>query len=302
MSVIRQVFPFSYVALYAAALVATSCAAGGAEDQARLIETGVAGTVEAQANLAETVAAQVEQTVSALAPDLTQVAPAITPEPQTAVVTAAPPSPNVTPTPPTLLLSLSASTHCRSGPSGAYELLGTFLGGQTAEASARSTVDDYWYVENPERPGEFCWLWGQYATAAGDASVLPAYTPLPSPTPGPAFGLSFSRIFNCGDFHAVFKVTNTSPYTFLSAERSVLDLDTGTYLAAPETDPSPFVGGSSNCPIGSGSRLNPGQVAYIYVPLNPVPSGDTARGSIRLCTQAGLGGLCYAQAVNFDIP
>jgi len=301
-SVIRQVFPFSYVALYAAALVATSCAAGGAEDQARLIETGVAGTVEAQADLAETVAAQVEQTVAALAPGLTQAAPADAPEPQTAIATTASPNPNVTPTPPTLLLSLTANTHCRSGPSGAYGLLATFVTGQTAEAVARSTVDDYWYVENPDRPGEFCWLWGQYASVAGDASVLPVYTPLPSPTPGPAFGLTFSRVFSCGDIHAVFKVTNTSPYTFLSAERSVLDLDTGTYLALPETDPSPFVGGSSNCPIGTGSRLDPGQVAYTYVRLNPVPSGHTARGTIRLCTQAGLGGLCYTQAVNFDIP
>jgi hypothetical protein len=301
-SVLRQVLPSTCTAFSAAAQFATACTAVGAEDQARLIETGVAGTVEAQADLAATVAAQVEQTVSALAVDLTQVAPANTPGPQTAIATSAPPNPNVTPTPPTLLLSLRANTHCRSGPSGAYDLLATFVTGQTAEAVARSTVDDYWYVANPERTGEFCWLWGQYATAAGDASVLPVYTPLPSPTPGPAFGLSFSRVFSCGDIHAVFKVTNTSPYTFLSAERSVLDLDTGTYLASPETDSSPFVGGSSNCPIGTGSRLDPGQVAYVYVPLNPVPSGDTARGTIRLCTQPGLGGLCYTQAVNFDIP
>ena len=145
-------------------------------------------------------------------------------------------------------------------------------------------------------------MWGRYATVAGDVSVLPVYTPLPSPTPGPAFSLSFSRMLMCGDIHAVFKMTNTSELTFVSAERSVLDLDTGAYLAAPELDPSPFVSGSSNCPIGTGSHLDPGQVAYIYVPLSPVPSGDKARGSVRLCTQAGLGGLCYAQAVNFDIP
>jgi hypothetical protein len=282
-------------------LILPACAALGSGSRARLIETGVAGTLQAQADLAETVAVQVEQTVAALAADLTR-APVGTSEPQPPAATSTASAAAATSTPQPVILSLNANTHCRSGPSGAYDLVGTYLAGQTVEASARSTVEDYWYVPNPEQPGEFCWLWDQYATISGDGSILPAYTPLPSPTPGPAFALSFSRLLTCGDIHAVFKVTNTSPNAFQSAERSVLDLDTGTYLAAPELDPSPFSGGSSNCPIGTGSRLEPGQVGYVYIPLNPVPSGDRARGNLRLCTQPGLGGLCYTLSVNFEIP
>jgi hypothetical protein len=55
--------------------------------------------------------------------------------------------------------------------------------GETAEVVARSSAGNYWYIVNPDLPGEFCYLWGEYATVAGDTAVLPAFTPPPSPTP-----------------------------------------------------------------------------------------------------------------------
>ena len=38
------------------------------------------------------------------------------------------------------------------------------------------------YITNPDKPGEFCYLWGEYAIVAGDTQALPEFTPLPSPT------------------------------------------------------------------------------------------------------------------------
>ncbi len=88
-----------------------------------------------------------------------------------------------TPTPPVPMLSVSLNTNCRTGPGRSYDYRGALLIGEAQEIVARSSVPNYWYITNPDRPGEFCYLWGEYATVVGNTEALPEFTPLPSPTP-----------------------------------------------------------------------------------------------------------------------
>lgn len=88
-----------------------------------------------------------------------------------------------TPTPPVPMLSVSLNTNCRTGPGRSYDYRGALLIGEAQEIVARSSVPNYWYITNPDRPGEFCYLWGEYATVVGNTEPLPEFTPLPSPTP-----------------------------------------------------------------------------------------------------------------------
>ena len=81
------------------------------------------------------------------------------------------------------MVSVSVNTNCRTGPGRSYDYRGALLVGETEEIVALSTVPNYWYITNPDQPGEFCYLWGEYAIVVGDTQALPEFTPLPSPTP-----------------------------------------------------------------------------------------------------------------------
>ena len=286
--------------LRAAALLATSfltisaCAAG--VDDLSQIGTVVAGTMQAEAELAGTVSVQVEQTLSALATELSTPVPSETP------TTTPIPTETLTPTPDVVTISVSANTNCRTGPGSAYEYRGTLLVGLTVEAIAISSAPNYWYIANLNRPGEFCWLWGGYATVEGDTSVLPAYTPLPVPTPNLPFTLQVSGFVTCGGTDVVIKIHNTGFYTFTTAERQVIDLNTSEDLNAPELDRHPFAPGSFDCPAGHDNQLVPDQVAYIYIPIGSAPSGHSARATIRVCTEDYLGGTCFTQRADFTFP
>jgi hypothetical protein len=133
--------------------------------------------------VAETLAVQQSQTAAAAPPTDAPAPPTSTPEvieSPTITLTA---TLAETATPAVPLVSVSTNTNCRTGPGVVYAYRGALLVGETAEVVARSTAGNYWYIVNPDNPGEFCYLWGEYASVAGNTSVLPAFTPPPSPTP-----------------------------------------------------------------------------------------------------------------------
>jgi uncharacterized protein YraI len=80
-------------------------------------------------------------------------------------------------------ISVSLDTNCREGPSKDYKKLGYLLPGQTADVIGRNSTSTWWYIENPNKPGQYCWVWGEYATLHGDISALPVTTPSPPPLP-----------------------------------------------------------------------------------------------------------------------
>jgi hypothetical protein len=139
----------------------------------------LAATITAQALLLQTPTGT--QAVAEAIPDNAQpaiaapeTAPSITPITDTPVPA---PTSNV----PTIMVSVD--TNCRSGPSKEYASLGQLLINQTAEVVGKNTPTNYWIINNPERPGSICWLWGKYATVIGDTSGLKEYEIPVTPTP-----------------------------------------------------------------------------------------------------------------------
>jgi hypothetical protein len=124
--------------------------------------------------VAATLAAAFSQTAQAAPPTATATMTS-TPEP-TATATA-----TTTPTPEEAFASLTANTHCRTGPLAIYDLIATVLSGQQVRVLGRNLAGDYWYVTAAN--GRDCWLWGRYAQVSGDTSHLPVFTPPPTPTP-----------------------------------------------------------------------------------------------------------------------
>ena len=95
-------------------------------------------------------------------------------------------TPTITPTgtPSIPMVSVSANTNCRKGPGIVYDNLTALLVGEEAEVVGKYTVTDpdYWIIE---KGSVTCWLWGEYATIAGDINKLPEMIPPPTPTPSP---------------------------------------------------------------------------------------------------------------------
>ncbi len=110
--------------------------------------------------------------------------PSATQEEPTASETLAPSlTPTISPTTPSIpMVSVSANTNCRKGPSIVYDNLAALLVGEEAEVVGKYTVTDpeYWIIK---KGSVTCWLWGEYATVEGDTSNLPEMVPPPTPTP-----------------------------------------------------------------------------------------------------------------------
>ncbi len=249
-------------------------------------------------SLESTVQGQVQQTVSAIEAEETT-----EPSPTSSATSTLPPTETPTPTPEPVYLGVSAPTNCRVGPGVRYQKTGTLLIEATAEVFAKSSTLKFWYIANPDRLGEYCWLWGEYASVEGDAEVLPVYTPPPSPTPSPAFSMSLDDFFTCGaDEYLVFKIHNPTQITYMTAQRHLIDLDTSKDLYGPALDRHPFAPGPRDCPPGHENEIYPDRVAYIYIPLRGAESGHGVRAIIMVCTEDYLGGDCWVQAADIKIP
>lgn len=214
-------------------------------------------------------------------------------------------TPTVTPIPtkPPPVISVSANTNCRAGPDPTFPYLGVLLVGDQAEVTAKSTIEDYWLILLPDEPDEPCWLSGAYATVVGDTSILPAHTPMPTPAPPVGFDLYLRGFEACGSItYVVFSVKNAGVEILKSANISIVELDTRNSLYGPEFQRFPFAQVVRPvCPPDHGNILNPGVVAYIHVPINPVPHGKNAFGEVMLCTGDWLGGDCVTKEIYFLI-
>ena len=133
------------------------------------IETGIAATLVARA---------VSITPTVTTEQATQTSP-----PQPTQTESQEPAQTEPVIPETASISVSLDTNCRAGPSNDYQKLGYLLPGQTAVVIGRNSTRTWWYIENPKKPGQYCWLWGEYSTLHGDISALPVTTPPPLPVP-----------------------------------------------------------------------------------------------------------------------
>lgn len=111
--------------------------------------------------------------------------PSETPEPTATETATQIPTETYTPTPEIPMVMVTLNTNCRVGPGVVYDLLGALLTGEKAEIVGRTTSGPYVIIDNPNKPGELCWLWLEYAEITGNTDLLPLMTPPPTPTPKP---------------------------------------------------------------------------------------------------------------------
>jgi hypothetical protein len=111
--------------------------------------------------------------------------PTDTPVPTATETATLVPTETFTPTPETPMVMVTVNTNCRIGPGAQYGLLGALLVGEKAEIVGVATSGPYVIIDNPDNPGELCWLWLEYAQITGEIDLAPLMTPPPTPTPEP---------------------------------------------------------------------------------------------------------------------
>jgi hypothetical protein len=207
-----------------------------------------------------------------------------------------PSEPSATPTittTPTLgapMVSVSVDTNCRFGPGEVYEYKGALLVGEQAGVAGKLDDESFWYIENPDAPPPYCWIWGAYASVTGDASGIPILTPPPTPTATPeplSFVASEYTILHCVNHAFVTKVANTGDVSIESYSISVEHPDEGVTIANTQdhfaNDPVCGYTYANNVPVGG--------IEFIVTSGFTVPSG-TYKVTLKVCSEDGLGGTC----------
>lgn len=271
------------VAVLALALQACSFPSVSTPDP-NLINTMVAQTFSA---------IQIQSAVPAAAtPTFTPEIPTFTP---TATLS---PTPIFTSTPSVPLISVSVATNCRVGPGRIYDRVGALLVGETTQVYGRDLLGNYWYVANPDVPGGFCWLWGEYATLTGNVQALPVFTPPPTPTPVPAFVATYSGLESCNNTWWVeIRLENTGGITFRSILLAVADTVTNTTVSTADdkfTNLNGCNASDSRNALASGEKFAVSSPAFGYD-----PTGHKMRATITLCSEDGVNGQCVTEAIEF---
>jgi hypothetical protein len=192
---------------------------------------------------------------------------------------------------------VNRESNCRTGPGGLYNLVATYQAGQILDVVAKDLGSAYWFVQNPDKPEEQCYVMAQNVTVEGDTSALPKFTPQPSPTPPPYFEAKFKKIDICnGNKFANFSVENTGSVIFRSAYIKVTDTKANKSAEQALNVFDLYVG----CTLAKNiSPLDPGDTGYVpSAPLNWNVHEDKLRASIMLCSEKDLKGICVTRTVE----
>jgi hypothetical protein len=245
-------------------------------------------------------AAQVNPTLQPELPTNTQ-GPSETAHPA-ATVTETPlpvgvlPSETPTLTPEPIFADVMKDTNCRTGPSGAYDLVTIFKTGARVQVVARDLGGGFIVVQNPNQPEEECYILANNVKLVDDTSILPQYTPLASPTLSPSFTATFKKFDACkGDVFALFDVVNTGSVPFRSAYIKVTNLKTGESVEQAVNAFDLWVG----CIIAKNvAPLEAGGSGWLTSKLFlHDPRGNKMRAVIQACTEKGLKGACVTTTI-----
>lgn len=208
-------------------------------------------------------------------------------------------TPGFTFTPVAAQISVSVPTNCRVGPGVAYDRVGALLVDEVAEVIGLHATRDYWIIRNPDRAGETCWLWGEYATLTGNTNILPVFTPPPTPTPSPDFAASYTGLEVCAGtgWWVDIELENLGGLSFNSIAMTVRDTVTNTVLSLYSDDFTERDGcNESNTlddlPAGEERLVSSPGFAYN-------PTGNALRATITLCSNPGQSGMCVTETINF---
>ena len=196
------------------------------------------------------------------------------------------------------MVEVSVSTNCRVGPGKVYDRVGALLEGEEAEIIAKDPYDIYWYIKNPDDPGGFCWVWGQYATTTGDTESLPVFTPPPTPTPSLSFAVSFHEVEACGaQWFIQYKITNNGGLNLLSGSTTTTDTNTAQTVTA---NYNAFIEMEGCGTVNSQNDLTPGENGFLSSNwLSNNPNNHNINAAITVCTKDGQGGQCLTKNISF---
>ncbi len=207
-------------------------------------------------------------------------------------------APSETPTPEIPTAEVFRETNCRTGPAGNYDLVAIIAPGTTVEIiGADLGAGYYWFIRNPENPDQSCWLLAQNAKVTGNTSLLPALSPMPSPTSAPAFQVAFKNFDVCkGGYFARFSITNTGDVQFRSAYIKVTNTKNGE---VQEQSLNAF-DLTEGCIIAKNvAPLLPGQTGHLDSPrFNKDHRNQRLTAIIMVCTEQNLKGTCVTQTLD----
>jgi hypothetical protein len=216
----------------------------------------------------------------------------------TVTATETPPAePSATFTPQAPMAQVLRQANCREGPGGLYELIATYEIGKMLEVVAKDLGGGYWYVRNPDKPEEQCYVLAQNIDIGGETTALPKFTPPPSPTSMPYFKLSFKKFDTCeGSDYALFVVENVGSVPFRSAYIKVTNQKSGKSVEQGANAFDLKVG----CVLAKNiAPLDPGGTGYLYSPpFKWSGHGGKLRAVIMICTEKNLKGTCVSQSMD----
>jgi len=229
--------------------------------------------------------------------DSDPVPPSETPEPVISDTPTLTPTVTDTPTPEVAMIYASANTNCRTGQGTYFSWLVTLQGGDESEAVGRDTSGDYWYIRRPDNPSQFCWLWGKYATPSGPWQSLPVYTPVPTPTPGFEYKVTYKQMIGpCPKYALVFQIDNTGAFTLQSWKTKATDHTGGSNPVDTEADV--FVDFPGCMWAGTQVDLTPGEGYYVIQVFDNNPDDHDITTTIKVCTEDGLAGDCLKKEIR----
>lgn len=207
------------------------------------------------------------------------------------------PAPIFTSTPIVPMISVSIATNCRTGPGKVYDRVGALLVGQMAEVVGRNATGNYWYIRNPSSSGNFCWLWGEYATVTGNFTDLAVFTPPPTPTPMPSFELDYGGKDSCVGWWIDLDLYNNGGITFKSLSLTLRDTVTETVLSAYADG---FTENNGCLESVTRDNLHPGAMRVVSSPaFGYDPTGHKLRATVTLCSNTSQNGTCVTQVIEF---
>jgi hypothetical protein len=216
------------------------------------------------------------------------------------------------------MISVVIETLCRLGPDKVYDRVGELGIGTMAEVYALDPSRNYYFIQNPNRPGTYCWIWGFYATPVNNFVGMPIYTPGYTPTfaisltptatrtptgtltPVPAFTVSNPAIRECsGSKYLDVTVKNTGGTVFRSGSVEVRDITVpATVAGVGQNNFIDLVGCDVHFSQGDLSPTEIGNLSSAAIPFEI--SGHDLSITVKVCPADGLGGTCSVQSFTYE--
>lgn len=203
-----------------------------------------------------------------------------------------------TSTPTFAYVTLSEATNCRKGSGTGFELVDTFVVGQTIAVVGKHPFDDYWYVQSPNNASVYCWMWGFYATG-GNLGSVPVLTPPPTYTaaPQPAFDASYVDSGKCIAWYSRINLKNTGPVAFKSISMTITDTVTAE---ARNVSGNGFQDVNACVLSAVNPTLAPGGTYTVVAPsLSADPAGHRVTVAVTVCTENNQTGVCTSKTIEF---